>query len=379
MINVIQVIPTLERGGAEDVALRLAAGLSPAKIESELLVLSETGIQDRTTSGHIDGLKISFVKNSASKFHARSWILNISHWYFQNRHRLLKSDVLHAHLTKSLCLCLLIKFESHFSIRKNKKIPKIVFTVHGVGSRQSFLRRVFNSLTIPFVDALVLVAQDDYWTKITNRFSKNGKLSLVVKNGIKLSPTTGFDTKKDRAGNIQLGTLTRLNQDRLPFVYLDLVEEICRTSNLQFEFQIGGGGSMLDSLLQEVAKRDLENVITFKGVIYDSREFLKSLDLFITINTGETTGVAALEAIAAGVPVISYQRLPGYEASSEDWIWSSQSVGLLASKIISLINSDVTLKKMIENQTQFLQKNFTEKQMVDSYQGVYFAAMKLSA
>ena len=52
------------------------------------------------------------------------------------------------------------------------------------------------------------------------------------------------------------------------------------------------------------------------------------LELYLTVNVGPTTGVAALEAAMSGLPVIAYQMVADYKSGSSDWIWSSRDIRL---------------------------------------------------
>jgi glycosyltransferase involved in cell wall biosynthesis len=300
-----------------------------------------------------------------------NWFVGMIKWFFRNRDFFSNVDIVHLHLTKSLFLCLLLKLEKFFKLSGGAKLPLFVFTVHGVGSRQTLVRRILNRITIPLVDVLVLVAEDNYWTKFANRFSKSGKLTLVVKNGIELKGSRKFIPEKKAAKMITVGTLTRLNKDRMPEIFIDLAKELVVRGNSDIQFLIGGAGPLFESLQHRVKQEGLEKIVLFKGKILITEEFFDLLDLFVSINTGETTGVAALEAIDAGVPVISYQRLEGYEPNQDSWIWSTGNLEQLAEAILSVVDTENGLTRLIQNQSRFLHDNFSEEVMLSSYLKAY--------
>jgi glycosyltransferase involved in cell wall biosynthesis len=371
LTNVIQVIPTLERGGAEAIVIRLCAKLNSINMSTKILVLSNVGVSERVESNHVDVSKVQVVDHYQKGFMSGNWFVGMIKWFFRNRDFFSNVDIVHLHLTKSLFLCLLLKLEKFFKLSGGAKLPLFVFTVHGVGSRQTLVRRIFNRITIPLVDVLVLVAEDNYWTKFANRFSKSGKITLVIKNGIELKGSRKFIPEKKAAKMITVGTLTRLNKDRMPEIFIDLAKELVVRGNSDIQFLIGGAGPLFESLQHRVKQESLEKIVLFKGKILITEEFFDLLDLFVSINTGETTGVAALEAIDAGVPVISYQRLEGYEPNQDSWIWSTGNLEELAEAILSIVDTEKGLTRLIQNQSRFLHDNFSEEVMLSSYLKAY--------
>ena len=47
------------------------------------------------------------------------------------------------------------------------------------------------------------------------------------------------------------------------------------------------------------------------------------MNLYVTLNIGKLTGLAAMEAAYSGLPVLGIQ-LSDYSTQANDWIWSSK-------------------------------------------------------
>ena len=88
---------------------------------------------------------------------------------------------------------------------------------------------------------------------------------------------------------------------------------------------IAGGGAMRDDLLNLARESGIANDTLFLGTISDTRQLLDGLDLFVFPSLQEGLGVALLEAMACGLPVVA-TRAGGIVDAVED-----HQTGLLVS------------------------------------------------
>jgi len=68
---------------------------------------------------------------------------------------------------------------------------------------------------------------------------------------------------------------------------------------------IAGAGPLRYELMQQIVQRDLAGSVTLLGTLEDATTLLNALDIFVMPSLNEGMGVAALEATAAGLPVIA--------------------------------------------------------------------------
>ena len=68
---------------------------------------------------------------------------------------------------------------------------------------------------------------------------------------------------------------------------------------------IAGGGTLADELAAQIRNQRLGDSTRMMGMIDDSRALLWALDIFALPSLQEGLGVAALEAMACGLPVIA--------------------------------------------------------------------------
>ncbi len=116
------------------------------------------------------------------------------------------------------------------------------------------------------------------------------------------------------AGQIAIGTVGMLEPRKGQRYLIDAmallsgaVEEVSRTTAPLAEMRcvIGGGGSLTDELATQIRKARLGDATRMMGMIDDPRTLLWALDIFVLPSLREGLGVAALEAMACGLPVVA--------------------------------------------------------------------------
>ena len=87
----------------------------------------------------------------------------------------------------------------------------------------------------------------------------------------------------------------------------DFFEAIKLLKNLPLHFCIAGKGHLQSSLYKAVQKEGLQKKVHFLGFLDEEgiEEFFSGIDIFVLPSRQETFGMAALEAMSAGLPVIA--------------------------------------------------------------------------
>jgi glycosyltransferase involved in cell wall biosynthesis len=107
-------------------------------------------------------------------------------------------------------------------------------------------------------------------------------------------------------GVLRLGSLARL---RLFEKKYDAILEglrLLKEGGVKFEYLIGGDGPDREEIERLVVIKGLGNEVRMLGTIENREEFFASIDLMVVATVGYDTGIAGLQALAAGVPIIGY-------------------------------------------------------------------------
>ena len=131
---------------------------------------------------------------------------------------------------------------------------------------------------------------------------------------------------------------------------------------------LAGGGPMLDKI-----RRQAPQNVTFPGFVSDRAAFFASLDLFIMPSRSEAWGLAALEAMAYGVPVIASDvgGLPEIvEAGNGGWLVPTGDSTALA-RAIAVAASDPDRLRIQGQKAQDRARLFSTDRMVEQTEAFY--------
>jgi glycosyltransferase involved in cell wall biosynthesis len=134
---------------------------------------------------------------------------------------------------------------------------------------------------------------------------------------------------------------------------------------------IGGDGPLLQDLKITAKSQnfDVENI--FVGQIESAEKFLQQIDIYVSLNTGSVTGIAGLEAVFSGIPVVALQTLPDYITKHSDWIYSSYTPTEVAIKIHEVATREALAQSEARTQLEVAQTKFTSSVMSAKYGSLY--------
>jgi glycosyltransferase involved in cell wall biosynthesis len=119
----------------------------------------------------------------------------------------------------------------------------------------------------------------------------------------------------DRNG-ATIGTVCRLEPPKRIDVFLDVVAEVHRRG-VECAAIVVGDGSERERLEAAAEGKGIANVLTFVGRQEDVSTWLDRFDVFLITSEVETFGIAALEAMARGVPVVAMPSAGGLPSLAE--------------------------------------------------------------
>lgn len=362
-MRILQVLPHLSKGGAERVVVELSNALHESGHDVTLLLaypvnyeLNQKDLDPR--------IQVRFVsKRRGNRF---LQYFKVPFWILRNWQTLRNYDVIHCHLTYGLIFGFFVSILSRLSPTKR---PRLIATCHVVGVGVTRVPRVLNERLSYFFDAFVLMAQDGQWRSFISR-KRRTNIHIIV-NGITPSVLGSEANQLFTNSPFIVGTISRLQAERKPWLFLEVFAHIQDLAPQEVKFVLGGEGPEREHLNALSEKLKLTTCLSMPGLVKNPSMFLKDIVLYVTLNVEEITGIAGLEAVFSGIPVVGIQLSPAYTNGSNDWIWSHQDPKSVAKKIVELLGNPVELKAVADNQYRIANEKFSIDRMKNDYVNLY--------
>jgi glycosyltransferase involved in cell wall biosynthesis len=126
---------------------------------------------------------------------------------------------------------------------------------------------------------------------------------------------------------------------------------VYNTSDVKPLLHIYGGGPLLSELKELVKKLDIEEAVTFFGTIPNAEvsKALKTFDIFVNCSVRESFGVAIVEAMACGLPVVATDTAGFREVVDDEvtgFVLKDRRPDTMAEKLRILLNDKELRNKM---------------------------------
>ncbi len=260
-------------------------------------------------------------------------------------------DVIHAHDW--------LTYQAGIAAKAASRKPLIVH-VHAteIDRAATVDKRVFAIECEGFEKADRIIAVSN-WTKriLISNYHIPEKKVLVVHNGMtakRLAPSI----KPTRISNQIVTFLGRITYQKGPHYFIDAARKVLsRFPNVHFV--VAGSGDLLPAMIERVAQLHLSSRIHFTGFLKTNEvEHIWTIsDLYVMPSVSEPFGIAPLEAIQSGVPVIISKQSGVAEVMPHAIQLDFWNVNSLANAICSVPRYKSlakTLRKKVENHLNIL-------------------------
>ena len=329
--RILHLIHHLRVGGAETLLVELLPRLAEAGFEVQIACLDDRGplfykLRERGIPGH-------FIGRRRGLDPAAVWRLA----------RLLRSqriDILNTH-----------SFSAGFWGRIAAilaRTPRVVTTMHTVaGWSQPVKQRLGNRMLRPATDRIVAVSESVQRSLIRQGMPRDA--IQVIHNGIclerfrhQLSPVVAKERLGLESQGFCVGMVGRCSSEKGGDTWVRALAQLVHGQVAVRGLMVGDGPAR-ENWQSLAAREGIASRIQFAGTQNDVVPWLAAMDVLVCPSVQESFGMAALEAQAAGIPVVA-TRIDGFGEVLHDGedalLVPPGNPGALAEAIRDLLRSD---------------------------------------
>jgi glycosyltransferase involved in cell wall biosynthesis len=272
-------------------------------------------------------------------------------------------EIIHAHMARDYPLAALAASSS--------AIPRLVLSRHVL-----FPMSKLHRLTRRRV-ARVIAVSEAVAASLRNQRIFDDEQIIIVHHGIDLEKFRDVSRRGEK-GRLRVGILGELSpvKGQTEFV---LAASIIAARRDDVEFVIAGrdhsaDGAYASQLKQLIVGKKLDSRVELIESHVDVADFLSRLDVFVSASTSEAFGLAIVDAMAAGVPVVATATGGASEIILDGETGLLAPIGSfseLADRIIQLLDDVEQRQRLATNARQMVAERFALPRMILETEDVY--------
>lgn len=286
-------------------------------------------------------------------------------------------DIMHVHYAIPHAICAYLA-QQLLAANRDVKHPKIVTTLHGtditlVGADPSYYD--ITRFSIKASDGVTAVSK--YLADETEEVFKLDKPIEVIHNFFdpnRFKPKTDVCTRSEFVTSDEF-LLAHVSNFRPVKRILDVIDIFDRVQNeLPARLLLVGEGPDTILARRQITKRGLSDRVIFLGNQSRVEAVLPCVDLFLVPSEEESFGLAALEALACGVPVIGTAGTGLTEVVDDFRNGFLLPVGdtvSMARAAVSLLKDNERLAEFKQQAVKLALEKFGSDKIVDKYEAYY--------
>ncbi len=306
-------------GGLESAVAGLARGLARSGAAVQLVQLLTPGAPPPEAFATLesDGVQVHAVHGGARAYLAEARAVR-AHLHAHGSH------VLHSHGERADLVSLLV----------GGRQPARMSSVHGfvVNTLRARVAKEAHVRVLRRMDAVVAVSEP----LVRELSDRIGKRALLLSNAIPDRELADRAAARQRLGRPEdgpvIGWVGRLSNEKRPLHFL---EALALARLPEAHAVIVGDGPLLEQARARAEALGLADRVTITGAVAEAGALFRAFDLFVISSSTEGTPMTVLEAMRAGVPVVSTAvgGVPAMLADECGWLVPADSAAALAESL----------------------------------------------
>jgi len=255
-------------------------------------------------------------------------------------------------------------------------VPVVVNTIHGISAlnMQWWAKGLFR-MSCMLTDRVVGVCEE-VSTAARKRLGLPASQTEVIYNGIQTRDYLSISPRRPD-GRFVFGTAGRLAEVKNHRSMIEAFAMVHR-SHPHCRLEILGSGELQAELELLTERLGIQDAVLFRGFSSDIGAFLAGIDCFVLSSRSEGLPMALLEAMAAGLPVVTTAVGGVTEVIKEarcGWLCPPDDVVALAEAMFSALPPADGIERGAQGRTSVLRR-YTDDVMADSYLDLFQRMLK---
>lgn len=272
-----------------------------------------------------------------------------------------KPDVVHTHGA-----------EANFNgiiAAKLARVPVVIGEEIGIPNHSYKAKALFRM--VYSVSDRVIAISDSVKEWLVESGEAQEKKIIRIYNPVEIDPQLYSLRRED--GFFKIGFVGRLEEVKNPLCLIRAVS-ILKNKGVPVQLVIVGAGSQLDMCQDEVISLGIENNVRIAGFQQQPLRFIRDCDLYVQPSLSEGFGIAIVEAMGCGLPVLA-TSVGGVPEIIQDgvngWIMDDPTDENIAQKIINIMRSKHDLHRVADSAKQSVAYRFSPKTYLESLNALY--------
>lgn len=352
MKNVLLVVPTLRQGGGQKFVLDLANGLDKEQFRVRVLVYfhqRHKAFADFAEEHNIETVYLN-KKKGLDLFFFRQ---------VRKAVREFQPDIIHTHINTMLYLL-------PFYRKRHIKLH----TVHTLAQKEHYgLQKLVNYIAFHWLGVVPVGISDTVADTIAHVHHLKREDVPVVYNGVDCKRYDIPKVATDTFNFVTVGTIYAVkNYSFLVDCFAELHKKHPET-----RLTIVGNGSLRGQLEQQIADLGLSGAVTITGTVGNVEDYLAASDVYVASSLFEGLPLSILEAMAAGLPVISTNvgGVPDVVKDGENGILVASGEKEAYVAALTELTENTALRTQYATRSKELSRNYDEELTIYGYESLY--------
>jgi glycosyltransferase involved in cell wall biosynthesis len=310
---VLNIFTSLDFGGVESHALMLSKGSEKTNYKHEYLALEKGGdvqlkLESKGNKVHVIGLK--------AKIPSIRLIYVLYKWF-----KKVKPDIVHTRGAEASFHGLIAAFFAGVPIRVAEEI--------GIPTHKLVANLTFKFCYL-FSHRVIAISK-----AVQSYLIQSGEVPKH-KSHLIYNPTEFFPKQISSAKKVfTIGFIGRLEQVKNPIALVSAINEL-KKEGFNIFLELVGDGTQKNNIECYVATHQLESAINIHGFQSEPFKYIKHCNLYVQPSISEGFGIAVVEVMGAGIPVLasSVGGIPEFiEHNKNGWLLNSTDPESIAESI----------------------------------------------